>query len=237
MKRRIRTHWAAALVATGCSLGIVGPSSAGNTDDLGSAVRNNDSEQLESAVRENGALEFAAPDGKTVLMAAAADGNRALVAYLIEHRVDVGRRNHRGGTALMYAAANGSIDAARLLLDAGAEVDGRAENGWTALTLAAAKGHEPVVDLLLDADADPNVPDVFGFTALMRAAQNRRAAVVGRLLADPRTDAVRANVNGMNALDVAIHAGHCDIARLLAESNEGDAGAACARQPAPPTSE
>lgn len=237
MTQRTRLPWAARLAAAAWTLGIAGSPSLFAADDLQAALRNNDSETLEAVVREDGAVEFAAPDGKTVLMAAAADDNRALVAYLIEHRVDVGRRNHRGGTALMYAAANGSIDTARLLLDAGAEVDGRAENGWTALTLAAAKGHDAVVELLLTRGADPNVPDVFGFTALMRAAQNRRAVVVSRLLDDPRTDADRVNVNDMDALDVAVHAGHCDIARLLGDASGRDDRADCASQPASPTTD
>ncbi len=202
----------------------------GVTASLESAVRNNDSEAIERALRESDNVGFTAPDGKTILMAAAADDNLALVDHLLARAVDVGRENDRGGTALMYAAANGSVSVARRLLDAGARIDHRAENGWTALTLGAAKGHLQLVDLLLDAGADPNVPDVFGFTALMRAAQNHQTGVVARLAAEPRTDANRVNVRGLDALDVAMASGYCDVVKLLDKSPSGADSTACLEQ-------
>ncbi len=183
---------------------------------LRDAIRNNRSAELELVLEHPGLTETTAEDGKTVLMAAAADGNTKLLTALLDRGADPLAGNHRGGTALMYAAANDAGDCARVLLERGAAVNARAENGWTAITLASAKGHLAMVDLLLDRGADPNVPDVFGWTPLMRAVQNDRIAVVEALLASPRVDPNRVNSMGRNALHVAMEQGHCEIARALA---------------------
>ncbi|KAA3631096.1 MAG: ankyrin repeat domain-containing protein [Proteobacteria bacterium] len=180
------------------------------------AIRNNDSAFLAHAIDDDAPLpELTASDGKTVLMAACADDNLALVDRLLAAGADVRVHNERGGTALMYAAAAGSEAIVSRLIDTGADIDFRAENGWTALTLASAKGHAHVVSALLARGADPNIPDVFGYTALMRAAQNGRRDAVGTLLESPRTSLVQINTSGRRALEVARESGHCDITNDL----------------------
>lgn len=207
-------------IATAAWLAVVVGAQA--ADPLDQAIRNNDSTTLERAVRDGQVGNLAAADGKTVLMAAAADDNLALLDLLLARGEDAAARNQRGGNALMYAAANGANAATRRLLRAGVAVDERAGNGWTALILAAAKGHADTVGLLLDARADPNVPDVFGYTAIMRAAENRHRAVVALLAASPATDLARVNARGTDVLDIARLAGHCDIVQLLTPT-DGDA--------------
>lgn len=210
MQRQLR-----ALAFAACIAVPLAAASSGDDETILDAIRDNDSELIAREVYAGGAIDVAAGDGKTMLMAAAADGNTALVEHLLAKHADPGARNDRGGTALMYAAANGEVTTARRLLQAGAPPDDRAENGWTALTLAAAKGHASMVSLLLAAGADPDIPDVFGFTPLMRAAQNGRREAVSRLLVDPRTDIVKRNVGGDDALAVAVGTGDCAIVALI----------------------
>ena len=185
---------------------------------LRDAIRNNHSRTLERALVSPELLGVIADDGKTMLMAAAADDNTGLLSMLLDAGADPDDVNDRGGTALMYAAANGAPGCVRLLLESGADIDARADNGWTAVTLASAKGHLDVVALLLGRGADPNVPDVFGWTPLMRAVQNHRLDVVRELLHSPLVDAERINSQGRNALHVAMEYGFCDIARALSKA-------------------
>lgn len=189
--------------------------------EIVAAIRNNDSEVLVRALKFKPGLGLKAQDGKTILMAAAADNNYDLVNRIINRGIDVRVTNYRGGTALMYAAANGAPDVAGRLIDAGSNVNERASNGWTALTLAAAKGHEEVVELLLARGANPNVPDVFGWTPLMRATQNGYLAVVIALLAHQATDVAWVNVKGDDAWRIAVAAGHCAIAGQLKRPADG----------------
>ncbi len=183
---------------------------------LRDAIRNNRSVDLEIVLEHGELLDFKATDGKTVLMAAAADGNNRLLRALLDSGANPHVDNNRGGTALMYAAAAGAADCVRTLLERDVSVNARADNGWTAITLASAKGHRATVELLLDHGADPNAPDAFGWTPLMRATQNRRREAVAALLRSPRVDPARVNSMGRDALHIAMEQGHCEIARTLA---------------------
>ncbi len=132
---------------------------------LRDAIRNNRSAELELVLEHPGLTETTAEDGKTVLMAAAADGNTKLLTALLDRGADPLAGNHRGGTALMYAAANDAGDCARVLLERGAAVNARAENGWTAITLANSlhvameQGHCEIARALAGAGLDPDKPD------------------------------------------------------------------------------
>ncbi|KAJ1473217.1 ankyrin repeat-containing domain protein [Baffinella frigidus] len=110
-------------------------------------------------------------DGRTLLMAAAAQGQLEVVEAYVAHGQTPGVPAIEtccdgGWTALTYAVVNGSAGAVQALIKGGATVNGRDAEGRTALHHAAAAGggrwdkmigiKVKVVELLLDAGADVN---------------------------------------------------------------------------------
>eukprot|EP00850_Spirogloea_muscicola_P022637 SM000304S11859 [mRNA] locus=s304:123482:126140:- [translate_table: standard] len=93
-----------------------------------------------------------AQDEERALLAAAAAGDAAEVARLIEDGADVAYHEEKEGTsALISAAKGGHRDAVSLLLDAGAPWNGLDRYSMCARDYAMNAGHQDVVDLLLDA--------------------------------------------------------------------------------------
>src|SRR5262249_6326072 len=71
------------------------------------------------------------------LGAAAARGNLAIVAALVEHHANVNAyANSQGFAPLMYAAAQCHPGVADYLLQHGAQINLKAKNGWAALDFA-----------------------------------------------------------------------------------------------------
>ncbi len=125
-------------------------------------------------------------DRKTVLMCAAERGDVSVVVQLI-------------------AIPNININAATT------------KDGMTALMLAANKGHDVVVARLLAVShVDVNAATTkCGMTALMLAANKGHDMVVARLLAAPGVDVNAIDNRGLNALQLAIEAGHAAVQTLL----------------------
>jgi ankyrin repeat protein len=150
--------------------------------------------------------------GATPLALAAANGNAAVVASLLNGGADPNGAWPGGETVLMSAARAGRLDAVRLLLSHGADVNAREQTrGQTALMWAAAEGHAEVIRALVTAGASmeavshgPPVPKDSpaenGKTAGSRA---RRRPV-------PRLDT-------LTALQFAVHAGQVEAAGALVD--------------------
>ncbi len=132
------------------------------------------------ALAEGGADVNAAEPrrGQTALLWAAAEGNAAVVQYLIEKGADFRTRLGSGFTPFLIAAREGKKDVLAVLLKAGVDVNGFTEippkaarvtaaprPGTTALHLAAGNGHFEVAAWLLDQGANPNAA-LNGWTAL-----------------------------------------------------------------------
>ncbi len=155
--------------------------------------------------------------GCTALMAAAATGQTAVAALLLDHGADLEVRSvdsfavtsegavledeigaadvevFHGWTALMIAAAAGSLPVCALLLDYGADQAAKDIMGQTALMLAAARDKAEVVTLLLDRGADPGVRDEDGRTARMLAAEAGAHRVLSVFVARTENDAPAAD--------------------------------------------
>ena len=74
--------------------------------------------------------------GTTVLIAAANEGDEAMVRMLLQRGASVNLQNSIGVTALMGAAFNGHTTIAQVLLDAKADASLQAMGGGTALMAA-----------------------------------------------------------------------------------------------------
>jgi len=131
---------------------------------------------------------------------------------------------------LEEAAMHAAREQVRALLDAGAPADARSPDDWTPLMLACLSGAthvertDPgrvadVVRMFLEAGADPNAPGPKGRTALHCAADSGSPSAVAELLAwaaDPRLR----DTEGHTPRDLALAAGHEDLAHMLAQAEE-----------------
>jgi uncharacterized protein len=80
--------------------------------------------------------------------AAAANGDLAILAALLDHGADVNARQPSGYTALHTAAGDGSVPMAELLLARGADPAAATDDGRMPLAIAQAAGHTAVAELL-----------------------------------------------------------------------------------------
>jgi len=101
----------------------------------------------------------------TPLMAAAFNGDAALVDRLLARGVDIHAADEQRKTAMVYAAAQGHADVVAQLLKAGVDVNARYANDLTALMWGAGQGQAKIVKYLLDNGADPSLKDNRGKTA------------------------------------------------------------------------
>jgi ankyrin repeat protein len=126
---------------------------------------------------------------------------------------------------LHFAAFFGKAEAARVLLEHGASVEVYTRNPFAnqPLHAAAAGRHVEVCRVLIAAGADVNATQHGGFTPLHEAAQHGDVEMTELFLsagADPSlaTDA------GDTAADIAVAAGHADLASRLRDVGSEAAG-------------
>ena len=127
--------------------------------------------------------------GRTPLHWAAANGNSATVAALLEAGADVDAADSRGDTPVMratWAPFPRREDATELvlqLLAAGADPNTRGQSGRTPLYMAADFKNAALVGVLLEAGADPNLTTDRGESPLEAAALYGEPEVIRLLLA------------------------------------------------------
>ena len=154
----------------------------------------------------------------TRLVKAARDGDAAIVAELLEQKIDPDARNADGHTALLAAATNACGECVELLLAAGADPDlSEPDSGWTPLMTAAFFGWADIARQLLDAGAEVNATNRYGETALLQATFRGQDAVVEVLLARG-ADVTPRNDKGFSALGAARHKQYSGIVQALEAS-------------------
>ena len=145
------------------------------------------------------------PSSDLPLVEAAARGQRARVARLLERGASVRATDERGRTPLVAAAYGNNIDVAEVLLAAGADPNEKDRSVQSAYLISTSEvGDRPaLLDLLLSNGADVQSRDSFNGTGLIRAADRGFPRIVERLLA---TDIPVDHVNrlGWTALHEAI---------------------------------
>jgi ankyrin repeat protein len=138
-------------------------------------------------------------DRERKLMAAAAQGDLAMVKALAGEGVDADAVDGQGRTAVVTAAWRGHHRIVQVLLDSGVEIDVSDNQGRTALSWAAINGYPEIVDKLLQEEAQVDVRDNQGMTPLIRAAWNGHEQVVTALI-DASADVNAADSRGVTAL-------------------------------------
>lgn len=148
-------------------------------------------------------------------------GDQARVQAFIDQDPElVSAYSPDGFTALHLAVFFGQPETARLLLQAGANVLARTTNALDNHPLHAAVAGSNVetrlasAELLLNAGAAVNERQSGGFTALMAAAQNADTDLLRLLLAHGADPSIRDD-QGRTAADIAVSAGHTEVAAQL----------------------
>ena len=172
-----------------------------SSDDLYTAIRNNDLVRLKALVR--GATDANTKDGhgETPLMYAAFTGSLDAMKFLIEKGADVNSQNEFGSTALIWSATDPAK--VRLLVEKGANVNLASKKGRTALLVAAMSDRSAaVVRLLLDKGADLKAVDYLKTTPLRAATLGNDTETI-RLLIDAGVDVNAADLPGITPLMMA----------------------------------
>ena len=126
------------------------PNTATMGMELCLAARQGDTHAVAVWLDEGGGVDArcAEEDGMTLLMAATAGGQEAMVRMLLQRGASVNLQDSFGFTALMDAAANGHTRTVQALLDAKADASLQANDGWTALMFAEHQKHTAAAQLL-----------------------------------------------------------------------------------------
>jgi len=202
-------------------------------------------ELLRELVRRGVAVDTRDREGRTLLMLAAKEGNRALVQTLLALGADVNAKDPDGAGVLAYALPHPEV--LKLLLQAGADPNQRGRSGLplveealrqknlealrllleagarvrspdekkSLLHVAAEIGDEAIVDYLIRRGFDPDAPDASGRTPLHYAAEEGHVAVIKRLLETGRVDLNARDAEGRTPLMLAARRGKAGVVLLL----------------------
>lgn len=205
------------LILTAMVLGLSLPLSAqaGTYDDLLKATEQNDTGEVVSLLQRGADPNTADPDGTTLLMTAARNGNEQLVELLLTMRAKVGSRNRYGDDALLLASFRGYLAVVKRLVAAGAPLE--RTDGWPPIAYAAFNGHLDIVRFLIDKGADVDAVSDNSTSALMVAARNGHLEVVKLLLAHEADPDIENDAGG-DALSWAEAAGNSEIAELVRQA-------------------
>lgn len=152
------------------------------------------------------------------LVEAAAEGNAAEVAAMLEQGINPDSRSGDASVALHWAAHQNDLQLVNTLIQAGADVNLTNDLGVSALWLAAENGNLDLAQLLLSANANPELSLPSGETPLMMAARGGNAQLAQLLVTSG------ANVNAseisqqQTALMWAAAEEHADVAKILLDA-------------------
>lgn len=158
------------------------------------ACKNNDRDAVH-ILAEDHALTGVDTREQTLLFYAVKAESYAVLAYCIEHGLNVNHPNHIHETALHIAARLGDEKSIQLLLAAGADIRMTNDLDQTALMLAAGKGSLESVEALLEKKASVFATDSAGETGLFYAVRGRKRSVLKRFI---EADAFVHHVNHQN---------------------------------------
>ncbi len=203
------------------------------------AIRHEDKNAVESALKKENRLANAVYDGSdktlrgwTPLNFAVCRHSREIAEYLIAKGANINKNDKvYDMTPLQWACATGDRAIAGLLLDRGALLDGRDRKGHSALHVACVNDQKEIADLLISQGADLEAKMDEGLTPLLEVfvkigdmTENMAAWLIKKgAKLDAKAD------KGMTALHVAAYSGNYSAVLFLiskgmdinAKSDEG----------------
>lgn len=192
------------------SLGTT-PLHAGVYEDILVAANDGRTEEVIGLLRRGLDVNTSAPDGSTLLLIAARNGNLALADFLLTNRASTAKPNRYGDTPILLAASQGHKEMLVRLIDAGAAINAK---GWAPLHYAIFSGHLEIAQVLLTRGADSELRAPNGRTALMLGAQTGNAAAVKLLLQTGASPEAK-DYDGLTAEAIARQKQFNDVAELL----------------------
>ena len=197
--------------------------------DVIGAARDDNTNLLDSLLKEGVNVNTTDERGNTILHFAAIFGRKETVEFLLKNQeINVNAKNKDGYTPLLYCAAifDHTDIVETLLTTQGIDVNAKDNNGNTSLHFFAGRGRIDVVKTLLEKKGmDVNAKDNSGNTPLHVAAVEGHIDVVETLLKRKGMDVNAKDNSGNTPLHVAAVEGHIDIAKALLETKGIDVNA------------
>lgn len=97
---------------------------------------------------------------------------------MLEAKMPVNLKDHKGNTLLMLASYNGNFETTKMLLDLGADVDMKNDRGQTPLAGVCFKGYLNIVKLLVENKANIYENNGMGTTPIMFASMFGNSQIV-----------------------------------------------------------
>jgi ankyrin repeat protein len=148
------------------------------------------------------------------MIAAAANGNFALVRSMLDRGADLNSLDYQGRTALIFAALGNHLALVQFLVERGAPVSQGNEEGITPLHTAAEEGHLATMEFLLAHGASVNEMSLDGRDPLYFAGISGNLECVMFLLKNG-ADMKHRTAQGFNALHTAVERAHIAVADYL----------------------
>lgn len=154
---------------------------AAQAQDIFSAARTNNTEEIENYIIQKIAINQADERGNTPLTLACYYDNYDAALLLLQNGANPNAQDTSGNSALMGAIFKGHTAIIKLLIEQKADINQTNFNGATALIFAATFGKSDVTKSLLEAGANKNITDNRGKTALDYAVIQENKEVISLL--------------------------------------------------------
>jgi len=152
--------------------------------------------------------------GNSPLHMASVNGHYDVVDLLIKGGARIDNRDKNMMTPLLATIRKGNVEMIRMLLDLGANRDHTDRNNRGALFYSMISGNPNVAKMFLKKQNRNDQDKIWGYTALHIAATQGNISVVKALL-DFNCSIYRRSNKGMTAEEVAMEAGHKEVAKYL----------------------
>ncbi|MCK8044705.1 ankyrin repeat domain-containing protein [Shewanella sp. 1CM18E] len=140
----------------------------------------------------------------TPLMSAIYIQSNPMIERLLQLGANPNQQDIQGASPLRYAIGLQNQAAVELLLKAGADINELTKQHWTPLATAIDINHLEIATLLLAKGADINISDSYGDWPPIVLASSKLDSPMLSLLMDNGADIKRTNLNGNNALHIAV---------------------------------
>ncbi|HOI46687.1 MAG TPA: ankyrin repeat domain-containing protein [Bacilli bacterium] len=154
----------------------------GNSEDIVTAVINNDCLFVINYLNEGGDILFVDDKKETLLHKATRNHHYEIIDMLIRLGMNVNANNTHYETPLHQAVRFKNSEAVELLLLNNANVNAVNKKKQTPLHLAVTTGKLDIIDSLLTKGAKVNFPDEIGMKAIHYAAKNGKQEVIRQLI-------------------------------------------------------